>query len=442
MKKEIFTSLLLLGGAAATAQNQQPNIVMFFVDDLGWGDLGYQNSTYHTPNIDGLKSDGMYFSRAYIPTPTSSPSRASILTGKEAVRIGMVRHIPNTNGEKYHLHKTDPAQMPSINYLPLEQITYAERLKEHGYYNMFIGKWHLGENEFFPIHQGFDDQYGVSKFGAPKNYYHPFWAKDNPLEKECQEGDYITTLLTERAEKFIANYNKPQPFMLSFWYHTVHSPHIGRKDLVDRYKAEGLVGRNAEYAAMITALDESVGRVLTSLSDKGIADQTIIIFTSDQGGYFDNSPLAGGKIGGNTLGDGGARVPFIFHYPSLTKRGSECKTPIQTIDIFPTLVEIASGSKCQDNQIQGVSLLPLLSGGNIEKRNLFFYRSYEDQYCSVLSGDWKLIKYRSGDYKLYNLSNDLGETTNLASKNCKMFKKLKKELNSWEQNAVNPDIKL
>ena len=442
MKRELFAGLLLLGGSGVCAAEKQPNIVMFFVDDLGWGDLGYLNQKVSTPNIDKLKGDGLYFSRAYIPTPTSSPSRTSMLTGKEAVRVGMVRHIPDAKGQKYHLHKTDPAQMPSINYLPLEEITYAERLKEYGYYNMFVGKWHLGEDEkYFPINQGFDDQYGASMYGHPKNYYHPFWPNNNPLKSICESGDYITDVLTRGAERFILEYEKPQPFMLSFWYYTVHSPHIGRDDLVAKYKGNGLTGRDAEYAAMVTTLDESVGRVMMALEQRGIADNTVIILTSDQGGAFDNSPLSGGKLGGNTLGEGGSRVPFMISYPGVTSSGAECDTPIQTIDVFPTLIEIASGRRCRDKQIQGVSLVPLLKGRQIADRNLYFYRSYEDQYCSVLNGDWKLIKYRSGEYRLYNLETDLSETKNLVGTSPKMFNRLKKELNDWEAKAVHPDIR-
>ena len=278
-------------------------------------------------------------------------------------------------------------------------------------------------------------------YGHPKNYYHPFWPNNNPLKSICESGDYITDVLTRGAERFILEYEKPQPFMLSFWYYTVHSPHIGRDDLVAKYKGNGLTGRDAEYAAMVTTLDESVGRVMMALEQRGIADNTVIILTSDQGGAFDNSPLSGGKLGGNTLGEGGSRVPFMISYPGVTSSGAECDTPIQTIDVFPTLIEIASGRRCRDKQIQGVSLVPLLKGRQIADRNLYFYRSYEDQYCSVLNGDWKLIKYRSGEYRLYNLETDLSETKNLVGTSPKMFNRLKKELNDWEAKAVHPDIR-
>ena len=176
-KKAIFSAALLAYMAVGNAANK-PNVVIFFVDDYGWADLGYRNPEFKTPNIDKLKNDGLEFTRAYVATPTCSPSRASLMTGKEAVRLEMPRHITD-EGEmpdtKYNYWPADPVQMPSINYLPLEEITYAERLKEFGYYNMFIGKWHLGTKKYYPIHQGFDAQYGTTDAGHPKNYYQPFF---------------------------------------------------------------------------------------------------------------------------------------------------------------------------------------------------------------------------------------------------------------------------
>lgn len=289
-----------------------PNIVLLFVDDYGWADLGFRNPEFYTPNIDQLKEEGMEFSRAYVATPTCSPSRASLLTGKEPIRMEMPRHITyedryGRNTQKYNYWKTDPVQRNSINWLPLEEITYAERLKEYGYYNMFIGKWHLGHEPYYPVKQGFDEQYGTSNFGHPKQYYPPYFDDPNPLSETKDE--YLTDVLTNKAEDFIRNYDKDQPFMLSMWYYNVHSPFNGRKDLIERYKDLGWDDRYANYGAMVSAMDESVGRIREALKEKGIDKNTVVIFTSDQGGYFPNFPLRGGKIG-NTLGEGGARVPF------------------------------------------------------------------------------------------------------------------------------------
>ncbi|CAM3544608.1 sulfatase [Zobellia roscoffensis] len=443
MKNIFFLAVLFISMFKGIAQ-EQPNIVLLFVDDYGWADVGFRNTKFHTPNIDQLKKDGFNFERAYIATPTCSPSRASLLTGKEPVRFQMVRHIidskekaakNNVPGGKYNLWPTDPVQMPSRNWLPLEEVTYAERLKEFGYYNMFIGKWHLGSEKYHPVHQGFDAQYGTGDHGHPGNYYAPFFKTGNPLPN-FPEGTYLTDVLTDGAEKFIGDYNKEQPFMLSLWYYNVHGPHIGRNDWVERYEKEGLSGKDAQYAAMVSAMDESVGKVRKALDEKGIAENTVVILLSDQGGYFSNAPLSGGKTGGNTLGEGGARVPFIIKYPGVTMPGISCDVPVQSIDVFPTLVEIASGKKSKSKDIQGKSLMPLLQGKKFKERNLFFFRSYEDQYTAIMNGDWKMVKYHSGRHDLFNIKNDRSESRNLIDIEVDQAKKMKKQLKKWEKEAV------
>lgn len=428
-----LTSLTLAG--CSKSQENRPNIVLLFVDDMGWDDVGYRNPVFKTPNIDQLKNEGLDFTRMYIPTPTCSPSRTSLLTGKESVRVQMVRHIHGGPDEEFSLWEKDPAQMPSRNWLPLEEITYAERLGEYGYYNLFLGKWHQGHEPYYPVHQGFDRQYGTGDHGHPGSYYPPFFKKGNPLPEFTGE-EYLTDVLTDEAVKFIGGYEGEQPFMISLWYYNVHGPHIGRKDLLDLYKDSGWPKRQQEYGAMVSAVDESVGRIRKALEDEGIADNTILMFLSDQGGYFDNPPFRGGKRGGFTLCEGGARVPFIVHYPGVTGPGTTCNTPVQSIDVYPTLVELASGTECTDNWINGKSLLPLLSGGSLQERNLYFFRSYEDQYAAVLSDNWKLIKYRSGYFELYNLETDIAEATNLYEIETQKAEKLKKDLEAWEKEAV------
>lgn len=432
----------------AKKTQEQPNIVVLFVDDLGWADLGYRNPLFDTPNVNKLSEDGMDFERAYVTTPTCSPSRASILTGREPVRFHMVRHIAHEdkitgrNANKYHLWKRDPAQTPSITRLPLEEITYAERLKEYGYHNMFVGKWHLGEEEYHPIHQGFDEQHCTGNHGHPSSYYEPYFNHASPFaEGESHDGKFLTDVLTDKAVDLIKTYKKKQPFMLNLWYYDVHGPHIGKKELIEKYKAKGMEKRFANYGAMVEAMDQSVGRVRAALEEKGIADNTVILFTSDQGGFFTNYPLRGKKNGGNTLGEGGARVPFIIYYPGLTKP-VKCEVPIQTLDVYSTLVEIASGKDQKDSQVNGVSLMPLLRGEEVKDRDLFFYRSYEDQYAAIISGDWKLIKYRTGACQLYNLKEDVSEVSDLIFVNPSVAKVLKAKLQAWEDEAVpkNPKI--
>ncbi|RKR12159.1 arylsulfatase A-like enzyme [Maribacter vaceletii] len=423
------------------AEVKKPNIVLLFVDDYGWSDVGYRNPIFNTPNLNKLKEDGLDFSRAYIPTPTCSPSRLSILTGKEAIRLGMPRHIsidPKDPDAEYNLWPTDPVQRPSRNYLPLEEVTYAERLKEYGYYNYFVGKWHLGHKGRYPKDQGFDAEFGTTDHGHPKSYYYPFFKDGDPngFMKNYKEGDYLTDVLTDGAVDFIKTYDKENPFMLSFWYYSVHGPSIGRKDLLKKHQDAGLEGKYAHHAAMVEAMDESVGRVRKALEEKGIADNTVILAISDQGGAYTNAPLSGGKKGGNTLGEGGARVPFIAYYPGVTKANAVCEIPIQTIDVYPTLVEIASGEKCTDKQINGVSLMPLLQGKTIAKRNLYFFRSYEDQYAAVIAGDWKLIKYHSGKFQLFNVAKDISEKDDLIGKGLAIEEQLKTDIAAWEKEAV------
>ncbi len=439
MKK--ILPLLLLGSTATAVAQEQPNVVVLFVDDLGWADLGYQNPKFDSPNIDKLKDDGVYFSRNYISTATSSPSRASLLTGKDALRCGFVRHIydvedPSAPREEFQTFANDPGKMKSRAWLPLEEVTYAERLREEGYYNMFVGKWHLGHEPYYPIYQGFDDMYGTCEHGHPRSYYAPFFNGETPFPNAEKGEDYLTELLTDGAEEFIKNYDSDKPFLLNMWYYAVHGPIMGRRDLVAKYKSRGMSQVDATYAAMVEVVDESIGRIRTAIEEKGLTENTIFIFTSDQGGAYSNYPLSGGKMGGNTLGEGGSRVPLIVYVPGAKANGSSFDEPVQTLDIYPTLVELASGKRCKDRQIQGVSLLPALEGKKIKDRDLFLHRSYEDQNSAIIDGEWKLIKYRSGLLKLFNVVDDISETTNLVNVYPERTASMLARLNEWQEEAT------
>ena len=441
MKNLITVSTLLLGSQATAFAQEQPNIVMLFVDDLGWADLGYNNPVFDTPNINKLKSDGLYFSRAYVASATSSPSRASLLTGKESLRCGFVRHIYGKDTSlEFETFDKDPGKMKSRAYLPLEEITYAERLKEFGYYNMFVGKWHLGTEPYSPTKQGFDAMYGTCEHGHPNSYYQPFFKTNNPFPK-ADKNAYLTNLIGDGAVDFINKYDKKTPFLLNVWYYGVHGPQIGRKDLVAKYEKKGLTGKYAQYAAMIEALDETVGEIRSSLKKKGIADNTVIIFSADQGGAFKNGHLRGGKIGGDALAEGGSRVPFIIYDPTHKKMmGKTITQPIETIDVYPTLVELASGKPCKDKQVVGKSLVPVLKGKKLKDRDLFMFRSYEDQSAAIINGEWKLIKYRSGKVQLYNISNDESETTNLINVYPERTKDMLERLNKWIEEATPKEL--
>ncbi len=439
--KKCLPLVFLSTGIVAQAKEQaQPNIVIMFVDDLGWADLGYQNPEFETPNINKLKEKSLYFSRAYVPTATSSPSRAALMTGKESLRVGFVRHIYDEAEEtEFQTFANDPRQMRSRGYLPLSEVTYAERLKEEGYYTCHVGKWHLGYEDYYPEKQGFDESRGLAKYGHPKNYYFPFFEAGNPYP-DNKEGDYLTELVTESTTSFIKDYDKDQPFLLNTWFYTVHGPHFGRKDLVEKYKKMGYTTKLANYHAMVSSLDTAVGEILSALEEKGIADETVILFSSDQGGFFKNGHLAGGKLGGNTLGEGGTRVPLLAYIPGAEAMGQTYEEPVQTIDIYPTLIELATGKRCKDKQINGVSLMPTFEGKKLKSRDLFLHRSYEDQHCAIIRDDWKLVKYTSGKLELFNLGSDESETTNLVDVHPKIAKNMLKRLNAWLEDATPKEL--
>ncbi|QGJ68515.1 Choline-sulfatase [Planctomycetales bacterium 10988] len=438
-----FSALIVQADEKGTAvKKSPPNVVLFFVDDLGWSDLGFRNPKFETPNIDELAHESLNFPQAYIASPTCSPSRATLVTGQHPARLQLVRHIPHKVGrggftesgeasEAFHLWETDPAQFPSANWLDLEHTTYAEALKGLGYYNVFVGKWHLGHEPYHPIHQGFDQQIGTTNWGHPKSYYPPYFRDSEVFAEEKER--YLTDKLTDEAVAFIDQYDREKPFMLSFWYYSVHKPHVGREDLVEKFEQQGLEGNQAHYAAMVTAVDESVGRVRAALKEKGIEKETIVIFLSDQGGYFENPPFHGEKTV-DTLYEGGSRVPFFFYWPGVTK-AAENPSLVQSTDLFPTLVEIAGGNPADYEHLDGVSLASTIHKNERLKRGkpLFGYRAYEDLYASVRQGKWKLLAYRSGTVKLYNIAEDIGETNDLAAAQPAIVKKLTQKLVRWER---------
>ncbi|TWU38223.1 sulfatase [Novipirellula artificiosorum] len=444
MKKLLSFALLVCGLCGTTQALENPNIVLFFVDDLGWNNLGYRNpNLFETPNVDQLANDGIDFQQCYVASPTCSPSRSTLLTGKHPARLNLVRHISgNAKNVKmvydeqgrasHHLLLSDPAQFPSKNWVDLENVTYAEALKSHGYYNLFVGKWHLGPKEFHPIHQGFDRQIGTTDHGSPSSYYPDYFQDEDVLEEQTEA--YLTDKLTDETIHFIDGYDEDQPFMVSMWYYNVHTPNIGRKDLVPRFKGRaGLEGKRAQYAAQVAAVDESVGRIRTALKDKGIDKNTLVIFTSDQGSLYEWEPYRGGKRV-DTLCEGGARVPFIVSWPGVTERGVTNNSIIQTTDVLPTLVELVGGNPADYGDLDGVSLFSTLRDNTELQRDkpIYGYRAYEDLYVSVREGDWKLLGYRDGRVSLYNVVDDRSEQDDLANTNPEKVQLLLEKLKAWE----------
>lgn len=435
----ILLVTLLIGNSLVAAT--QPNIVLLFADDLGWADLGYRNPVFESPNIDALAREGLDFEQAYIATPTCSPSRGTLLTGLHPARLQLVRHIAHDKaygfdefgrtGERFSYWEKDPAQFPVVNWLDLEYTTYAEALREQGYYNLFVGKWHLGHEPYHPVHQGFDRQIGTTNWGHPRGYNPPYFKNTDVYKDEREQ--YLTDKLTDETVAFIREYDRNQPFMISLWYYTVHGPHDGRADYVEYFKNRGLEEKYANYAAMVKSLDDSVGRIRRAIADRGVADNTIVIFLSDQGGFFDNPPFHGGKRE-DTLYEGGARVPFIFHWPGVTDAGGSNRSVVQSTDLFPTLVEIAGGDPGSYQPLDGVSLVDTIrkNGRLVRGDAVFGYRAYEDLYASVRQGGWKLLAYRSGLLRLYNINEDVREQHDLAAANPEKLQQLKKRLIRWE----------
>ncbi|MBT3199318.1 MAG: sulfatase [Phycisphaerales bacterium] len=440
--------VVAVGGAgrAAFAAAKKPNIVLLFVDDLGWGEMKYRRHIFETPNLDAITANGMTFTDAYASCPTCSPSRASVITGQHPARLGMTRHIPTgrTDGrlkDEFHTMGQDPARLPSRNWLPLEEPTIAEALKKCGYRTAFVGKWHLGHEPYHPVKHGFDVQFGVSNFGHVHSYHAPFFGKHSDTYKDVPEGKYLTDQVTDDAVKYINAQDGKAPFMLTLFYYSAHDPFQGRKDLVEKIQAAhpNAKGWKGDFAAMIAAIDESVGRIRAVLKKKAIDQETIIFFVGDQGGKVPNGPLRGTKRGGRALYEGGARIPLQVCWPGVAKPASTNAQPVCTNDIFPTMLTMAGGKPGDYPKLDGLSLVPLLRGAKaIDRKHVIMYRSYEDQYAAVRSDKWKLIAYRSGKCELYDLVADLPEQNDLADKEPAKAQELIGVLRAWEKKIGVP----
>ncbi|MEG2605824.1 MAG: sulfatase-like hydrolase/transferase [Mucinivorans sp.] len=431
-----LTSLLLpaiLISPTVMAVTKQPNIVVFFVDDFGYNDLGFRNPSFVTPNIDSFAKSNINFTAAYVPSPTSSPSRAGLLTGQHPLRMGLTRHISEypkdiNNGSDYELWDDDPGRKYNIKQLTLDKRTFATALKEYGYTTYHVGKWHLGRTPYYPDKHGFDSMVGQSDLGGVYSFFPPYYEN----VKADYSGEYLTDMLTRRAVEAIDKHDySTHPMLMYFAHYATHAPYVAKQAIVDKYKAQGISNTYAIYHAMVESMDSSFGAVIRSLKDKGVYDNTIVIFASDQGGNFDNSPLKGGKNDW-PLHEGGARVPLFIHYPG-------CTTPrqidqrVSTMDLYPTFIELASSRPCREKGLDGVSLVPTLLGGLPRERPLLFYRSYDNQFASVIDRNMKYIITRNGKDILYDLINDPGEKTNLLGdpKYAAQQKRLKKIIDSF-----------
>ena len=441
------------------------NVVFFLIDDLGWRDLGcYGSDYYQTPNIDRLAKEGVRFTDAYSACTVCSPTRAAIMTGKYPARLLLTQWLPSGRWSRTG-HKMKEGRY--ISNLPLEEVTIAEVLRGHGYKTAFMGKWHLGtETYYYPEHQGFDVNVAGRDYGAPGSYFFPFTGKwkipstGQTLHKKQplsgKKGDYLADRLAEEAESFIRN-NSDNPFFLMLSHYAVHTPLQGKPGKVLNYEKipENKRQGKPAYAAMVESVDESVGRVTRVLRELGLEKSTLVIFTSDNGGFAgatSNAPLRANK-GSNY--EGGIRVPAIVKWPKAGRRGVLSNVPIISMDFFPTILAATGHALCPYQHIDGVDLTPVLKkSGGLNRDAIYWHYPHYNRHPQnfpagvVRAGNWKLLQeFETGKLSLYDLADDIGETRDLASRYPEKVKSLLTKLKSWQKNVgadpmrPNPEYK-
>ncbi len=435
-------------GFGQTPLSWKPNILFILIDDLGWADLPvYGNSFHETPNLDQFTREGMKFTDAYAAGPTCSPTRGSILTGRYTPRTGITQHIIGHWRPFAKLADPDNRQ----EYLPPEEVTIAELLKSAGYRTAHFGKWHLGGSEHHPGLQGFDDW--IIQHGAHYEY-----RLDSSRDFGLNTDQYLTNTLTHATIQFMRE-NKNLPFFVHLSHKSVHVPLDAREDLIDKYRQkEGPPNRpnNPVYAAMIEQLDASIGHLLTALDDLRLRENTLVVFYSDNGGLrmrFDKKPVAPKHSENNvattnlplrdekgSLYEGGIRVPLMVRFPGVVEAGTECHTPVNSIDFLPTFLEIAGTSAPSTVSIDGESLLPLFRQSDSLCREALYWHFPHYHHTSpagaIRAGDWKLIEYFNGDpVELYNLNGDLGEQNNLAKEHPEQVTRLLRMLTAWRDSV-------
>lgn len=456
MPFKFFLALMFVGSLAA----QQKNVLFILVDDLGWNDLGYAGSTFHeTPHIDALAANSVQFNQAYAASAVCSPSRAAIMTGQHPTRLKITDWIP---GMKV---KNPMLEQPKIRQeLPLNQVTMAEQFKAEGFDTFFAGKWHLGSEGYFPENQGFNYNLGGHHKGSPPGgYYVPY---KNPKLKDGPQGEYLTDRLTQESIRFIKE-KKKAPFFLFLSFYTVHTPIQPNKQYVNKFKQKkqqlqltqtkvknelygrtNLIQKNPAYASMLYALDKNIGRLIQCLKEEGLYDDTLIVFTSDNGGLSTLKnptkrlaptavfPLRGGK---GWLYEGGIRVPLLIKNTGKTKH-KEIDTPVVGHDLYPTLLSM-SKIECHNRSLDGKDLSYLFSdergvSSQAYDRTLYWYYPHYHGSgwrpgAAVRKGDWKLLYfYETQKSELFNLVDDPGELEDKSSIYPKKVLELKKLLDA------------
>ena len=434
--------------------DDRPNFVVILVDDMGWTDVGAFGSTfYDTPNIDALAEGGMKFTQGYANGAVCSPTRASLMTGKSPWKTGVTDWIRPLDGTNWTVEqvKNEPLWNGGANrqlltprnprWLEHSEITIAELLKNSGYITGFVGKWHLGPKGWWPEDQGFDFNAAGCSYGHPPHYFDPYPANSQratfPNLEPRKEGEYLTDREAFEAAGFIRR-SAGQPFFLMLAHYAVHSPIQAKANLIEKYESKQPLGKQdfPAYAAMVESVDDALGTVVDALKATGEYENTLIIFTSDNGGavHFratDNSPLRKGK---GFPYEGGTREPYIFHWKSRIAPGSISSQQIITADLYPTLAELA-GLRAPHG-VDGMSLAQHLTKGKAVTRSPliwhfphYWWGTNVQPYSVIRKGDLKLIyRYETDSVELYNLREDLSETKDLASSRPILARALKKEL--------------
>lgn len=445
----LFLAILSLLQGLEGASADKPNFVLIFVDDLGWKDIGcYGNDFVETPNIDQLATEGVRFTNFYASGAVCSPTRCALQAGQNQARIGITAHIPG------HWRPFERVQTPRpLSALPPETVTIAESLKECGYKTGYVGKWHLGSDPATaPAAQGYDVAVEIN---GP--HYEGRYRSMNP-DFQPKPGQYRTDFEADVATEFIRK-SADEPFFLMVSPFAVHIPLGAMSDKVAKYRDKA--GKNADnhlphpiYAAMIEHVDDMVGRIMQQLRDSGVDENTVVVFTSDNGGLYRRydyrpaadrtvsvqTPLRGEK---GTLFEGGIRVPLIVRYPNGAANAVQCDVPTISHDFFPTFVELAGGELPANQAIDGRSLAGLIKNptSGLNRDALFWHypHYHHDRPASAIRmGDWKLIDYvdGSGDVMLFDLAKDLSESNDLAQSHPGRVKQLKTRLNEWRHEVV------
>jgi len=470
----------MAGGVLADARHKTrpPNIVFFLADDLGQRDLGCYGSTfYETPHLDRMAREGARFTRAYAACPVCSPTRASLLTGKYPQRTGITDYI---GAPQPHQWKRNTRHLPApyADRLDHRETTLAEAFKEAGYKTFFAGKWHLGPESHWPENQGFDFNFGGIDRGGPyggNRYFSPY---GNPRLSDGPPGEHLPDRLATEAARFIHTHRE-RPFFIFFPFYSVHTPLMARPDLERKYQARQaalserdrfgdepprrvrLSQDHAVYGGMVEAMDAAVGKVLEALDQAGLAEHTLVVFTSDNGGLStsegsptSNHPLRAGK---GWLYEGGIREPMIMRWKGVVPAGLVNATPVTSPDFYPTLLEAAGLPPRPLQHLDGRSFYrSLVTGKRAVRTPLYWhYPHYGNQggapSAAILDGDWKLIEwFEDGKLELFDLSSDPEERVNRAELQARRARQLRKKLRSWQTEvnarwsnpnpAFNPDL--